>query len=216
VPRLVSNPEEIETSTDTERAVLAVFDAEYAITTSQHNATRGHAEADITFIRKCLALSTNESDQTVSQSTYDLERVQRYKFLCCKFLCGSYLPTHWETAVTIFCNIFTKSTTPENFSRRILNSFVPSQDLKSRFVTICDKIGISHVHVFCGKSVGVTNCFSSLLTNGFTAAVVTIGYGRFMHSHVGSNFFQLLQKNSVFISNLVDGKLPIVSDSAMA
>ena len=82
---------------------------------------------------------------------------------------------HWETAVTNFCNFFTKTTTPENSSRRILCSFVPSQDLKSRFVTICDKIGILHVHVFCGKSVGVTNYFSSLLTNGFTAAVVTIG-----------------------------------------
>jgi len=31
------------------------------------------------------------------------------------------------------------------------------------------------VHVFCAKSVGVTNYFRSLLTNGFTAAVVTIG-----------------------------------------
>ena len=31
------------------------------------------------------------------------------------------------------------------------------------------------MHVFCAKSVGVTNYFSSLLTNGFTAAVVTIG-----------------------------------------
>ena len=31
------------------------------------------------------------------------------------------------------------------------------------------------MHVFCAKSVGVINYFSSLLTNGFTAAVVTIG-----------------------------------------
>jgi hypothetical protein len=81
---------------------------------------------------------------------------------------------HWETAVTNFCNFFTKTITPENSSRRILYSFVPSQDLKSRLVTICDET-ILHVHVFCGKSVGVTNYFSSLLTNGFTAAVVTIG-----------------------------------------
>ena len=50
-----------------------------------------------------------------------------------------------------------------------------SQDFKSCFVTIYDKIGISHVHLFCAKSVGVTNYFSSLLTNGFTDAVVTIG-----------------------------------------
>jgi hypothetical protein len=49
------------------------------------------------------------------------------------------------------------------------------QDIKSRFVTICDKIGISHVHVFCAKSVGVTNYYSSLFTIGFTAAEVTIG-----------------------------------------
>ena len=31
------------------------------------------------------------------------------------------------------------------------------------------------MHVFCAKSVGVTNYCSSLLTSGFTAAVVTIG-----------------------------------------
>ena len=55
------------------------------------------------------------------------------------------------------CNFSTKTTTPENSSRRILWSFVQSQDLKSRFVTICD------------KSVGVTNYFSSLLTHGFAA-----------------------------------------------
>ena len=53
--RLVSNPEETETSIDTETAVLAVAvaqvaisDAEYAIITSQHNAVRGHARVDIT------------------------------------------------------------------------------------------------------------------------------------------------------------------------
>ena len=85
------------------------------------------------------------------------------------------LEEHWETAVTNFCNFFTKTTTPEKSSRRILCSFVPSQDLKSRFVTICDKIGISNVHLFCAKSVGVTNYFKDLLTNGFTAADVTIG-----------------------------------------
>ncbi len=50
--------------------------------------------------------------------------------------------------------------------------FVPSQDLKSRFVAIYD-----HMHVFCAKSVGITkpNYFSNLPTNGFTTAVVTIG-----------------------------------------
>jgi hypothetical protein len=30
---------------------------------------------------------------------------------------------------------------------------------QSRFVTICDKIGISDVHVFCAKSVGLTNYY---------------------------------------------------------
>jgi hypothetical protein len=43
---------------------------------------------------------------------------------------------------------------------------VPSQDLKSRFVTICDEIGILYLHVFCAKSVGVTNCFRSLVMIG--------------------------------------------------
>ena len=37
---------------------------------------------------------------------------------------GTVLPTfsriHWETAVTNFCNFSTKTTTPENSSRRIL------------------------------------------------------------------------------------------------
>ncbi len=53
--RLVSNPEETETSIDTETAVLAVAvaqvaisDAEYAIIFSQHNAVRGHVGVDIT------------------------------------------------------------------------------------------------------------------------------------------------------------------------
>ena len=56
--RLVSNPEETETSIDTETAVLAVAvaqvaisDAEYAIISSQHNAIRGHAGVDITLFR---------------------------------------------------------------------------------------------------------------------------------------------------------------------
>ncbi len=31
------------------------------------------------------------------------------------------------------------------------------------------------MHEFCAKSVGVTNYYSSLFTNGFTAAEVTIG-----------------------------------------
>ena len=31
------------------------------------------------------------------------------------------------------------------------------------------------MHLFCAKSVGVTNYFKGLLTNWFTAAVVTIG-----------------------------------------
>jgi len=52
--RLVSNPEEIETSSDTETAVLAVAvtqvaisDAEHVIISSQHNATRGHSGVEI-------------------------------------------------------------------------------------------------------------------------------------------------------------------------
>ena len=52
--RLVSNSEEIETSIETETAVLAVAvaqvaisDAEYVIISSQHNAIRGHAGVDI-------------------------------------------------------------------------------------------------------------------------------------------------------------------------
>ena len=56
--RLVSSPEETETSIDTETAVLAVAvaqvaisDAEYAIISSQHNAIRGHAGVDITLFR---------------------------------------------------------------------------------------------------------------------------------------------------------------------
>ena len=54
--RLVSNPEEFETVSDD--AVLAVAlpnveisDAEYAVITSQHNATRGHAGVDVTLQR---------------------------------------------------------------------------------------------------------------------------------------------------------------------
>ena len=31
------------------------------------------------------------------------------------------------------------------------------------------------MHVFCAKSVGVTNYYSSLFTNELTAAIVTIG-----------------------------------------
>jgi hypothetical protein len=56
--RLVSNPEETETSIDTETAVLAVAvaqvaisDAEYAIISSQYNAVRGHVGVDITLYR---------------------------------------------------------------------------------------------------------------------------------------------------------------------
>jgi hypothetical protein len=55
--RLVSNPEETETSIDTEMAVLAVAvaqvaisDAEYAIISSQHNAIRGHSGVDVTLV----------------------------------------------------------------------------------------------------------------------------------------------------------------------
>ncbi len=56
--RLISNPEETETSIDTETAVLAVAvaqvvisDAEYAIISSQHNAIRGHSGIDVTLNR---------------------------------------------------------------------------------------------------------------------------------------------------------------------
>ena len=56
--RLVSNPEETETSIDAETAVLVVAvaqvdisDAEYAIISSQHNAIRGHSGVDITLRR---------------------------------------------------------------------------------------------------------------------------------------------------------------------
>ena len=56
--RLVSNPEETETSIDTETAVLAVAvaqvaisDAEYAIISSQYSAVRGHVGVDITLYR---------------------------------------------------------------------------------------------------------------------------------------------------------------------
>jgi len=56
--RLVSNPEETETSTDTETAVLAVTvaqvaisDAQYAIISLQHNAIRGHLGVDVTLNR---------------------------------------------------------------------------------------------------------------------------------------------------------------------
>jgi hypothetical protein len=56
--RLVSNPEETETSIDTEIAVLvvavaqvAISDAEHAIISSQHNAIRGHSGVDVTLNR---------------------------------------------------------------------------------------------------------------------------------------------------------------------
>ena len=56
--RLVSNPEEAETSDDTDTAILsvavaqvAISDHEYAILASQHNATRGHTGVDITLRR---------------------------------------------------------------------------------------------------------------------------------------------------------------------
>ena len=56
--RLVSNPEETETSIDTETAVLAVAvaqvaisDAEHAIISSLYNAVRGHVGVDITLYR---------------------------------------------------------------------------------------------------------------------------------------------------------------------
>ena len=84
----LSNQEETETSTDIELAILAVAvaqvtisGAECAIVSSQNNATRGvdHpqsiaqrrlclSEFRIVSARKCPALSTNDSDQTVSQS----------------------------------------------------------------------------------------------------------------------------------------------------
>jgi hypothetical protein len=58
--RLVSNPEEIETSIDTETAVLAVAvaqvaisDAAYAIISSQHNAIRRHSGVDVNLNRLC-------------------------------------------------------------------------------------------------------------------------------------------------------------------
>jgi len=53
--RLVSNPEEIETSADTDTAILsvagaqvAISDSEYAILASHHNATRGHKGVNVT------------------------------------------------------------------------------------------------------------------------------------------------------------------------
>ncbi len=56
--RLVSKPEETETSIDTETAVLAVAvaqvaisDSEYAIIFSHHNAIRGHSGVDVTLNR---------------------------------------------------------------------------------------------------------------------------------------------------------------------
>ena len=48
-------------------------------------------------------------------------------------------------------------------------------------MTICDEIGISHVHVFCAKSVGVTipNYLAVYIpykhTNGFTEAIAMLG-----------------------------------------
>ncbi len=108
--RLVSNPEETETSIDTETAVFAVAvaqvaisDEEYAIRSSQHNAIRGHSGVDVTLNRlrnrgytfpiihsKMPALSTDKSDQTVSQGTeiYDGSDVSLPSHMC-----GPYWPT---------------------------------------------------------------------------------------------------------------------------
>jgi len=56
--RLVSNPEETETSADTDTAMLsvavaqvAISDYEYDILASHHNATRGHTGVDVTLKR---------------------------------------------------------------------------------------------------------------------------------------------------------------------
>ena len=107
--RLVSNPEEIKTSNDTDTATLSVAvaqvdisDAEYDIISSQHNATRGHSIArrrlylpksriESTNIHsKMPSLSTDESDQTVSQSkTIHNDSVVPLP----SHLCGPHWPT---------------------------------------------------------------------------------------------------------------------------
>ena len=108
--RLVSNPEETETSIDTETAVLAVAvaqvaisDAEYAIISSQHNAIRGHSGVDVTlnrlrnggytfpnlelkvrtFIRKCpLCQLTSQIKPLVKAQKFTTAALYPFQVIC--------------------------------------------------------------------------------------------------------------------------------------
>ena len=113
--RLVSNPEEIETLNDTDTATLSVAvaqvdisDAEYAIISSQHNATRGHSGVDVTlnrlreggytfpnlelkvrtFIRKCpLCQLTSQIKPLVKVKRFTTTALYPFQ------LCGPHWPT---------------------------------------------------------------------------------------------------------------------------
>ena len=95
--RLVSNPEEIETSNDTDTATLSVAvaqvdisDAEYTIISSQHNATRG-----LTFIRKCpLCQLTSQIKPLVKVKRFTTAALYPFQVICADHI--GPLPTDKE------------------------------------------------------------------------------------------------------------------------
>jgi hypothetical protein len=62
---------------------------------------------------------------------------------------------HSDQGPANFCDFFTKSTTPEIQLSDFVNFYAVKRTQEPFLVTICDDIGISFVHVFCTKSVGV-------------------------------------------------------------
>jgi hypothetical protein len=120
--RLVSNPEEIETSNDTDTATLIVAvaqvdisDAEYAIISSQHNAAREHSGVDVTlkrlreggytfpnlelkvrtFIRKCpLCQLTSQIKPLVKVKRFTTAALYPFQVICADHI--GPLPTDEE------------------------------------------------------------------------------------------------------------------------
>ena len=195
--RLVSNPEEIETSNDTDTATLSVAvaqvdisDAEYAIISSQHNATRGHSGVDVTlnrlreggytfpnlelkvrtFIRKCpLCQLTSQIKPLVKVKRFTTAALYPFQVICADHI--GPLPKDeegYQHILVVICafsrwiELFpTKTTTAEETARCIHQHF-------GRWGT-ADRIRTDNGPAFANDLLkGVMNLLGS--TNEFTTA----------------------------------------------
>jgi hypothetical protein len=194
---LVSNPEEIETSNDTDTATLSVAvaqvdisDAEYAIISSQHNATRGHSGIDVTlnrlreggytfpnlelkvrtFIRKCpLCQLTSQIKPLVKVKRFTTAALYPFQVICADHI--GPLPKDeegYQHILVVICafsrwiELFpTKTTTAEETARCIHQHFGRRET--------ADRIRTDNGPAFANDLLkGVANFLGS--TNEFTTA----------------------------------------------